>query len=106
MIRSLRFSEKGLFFFSMESWKLYALGLVILNTMAYLLMCYDKYLSKRGAQRIPENTLFMMALAFGAAGIYAGMKAPLYHKAAKPKFRICIPLLVVFNVLLICFLIA
>ncbi len=90
----------------METWKLYALGLVILNTLAYLLMCYDKYRSRRGGQRIPENTLFMMALAFGAAGIYAGMKAPLYHKAAKPKFRVGIPLLIVFNALLICFLIA
>lgn len=95
-----------MFFFDMEPWKLYTLGLVALNTLAYLLMCYDKYRSVRGGQRIPENTLFMIALAFGAAGIYAGMKAPLYHKAAKPKFRIGIPLLIVFNALLIGFLIA
>lgn len=74
--------------------------------LAYLLMCYDKYRSRQGGQRIPENTLFLVALAFGAAGIYAGMKAPLYHKAAKPWFRIGIPLLIVFNVLLICFLVA
>jgi len=90
----------------MESWKLYTFGLVILNTLAYLLMCYDKYRSRRGGRRIPENTLFMMALAFGATGIYAGMKAPLYHKAGKPRFKTGIPLLIIFNALLICFLVA
>lgn len=105
-MKSLRFAAEGFFFVYMEPWKIFTLGLVALNTLAYLLMCYDKYLAKRGGQRIPENTLFMMALAFGAAGIYAGMKAPLYHKAAKPKFRVGIPLLIVFNALLICFLIA
>jgi uncharacterized membrane protein YsdA (DUF1294 family) len=90
----------------MESWKIFVLGLILLNALSYGVMCFDKYRSRRGGKRIPENTLFMMALAFGATGIYAGMKAPLYHKAAKPKFRIGIPLLLVFNALLLCFLIA
>lgn len=90
----------------MEPWKIFVAGLVALNALAYILMCFDKYRSKRGGRRIPENTLFMMALAFGATGIYAGMKAPLYHKAAKPKFKYGVPLLIGFNALLICFLIA
>jgi uncharacterized membrane protein YsdA (DUF1294 family) len=88
----------------MESWKI--ISLIALNMIAYAVMCFDKYRSKRGGRRIPENTLWMMALVFGAAGIYAAMKAPLYHKAAKPGFRIGIPLLIVFNVLAIGFLIA
>jgi uncharacterized membrane protein YsdA (DUF1294 family) len=90
----------------MEPWKIFVAGFMALNLLAYILMCFDKYRSRRGGRRIPENTLFMMALAFGATGIYAGMKAPLYHKAAKPKFKYGVPLLIAFNALLICFLIA
>lgn len=90
----------------MESWKIFTLGLVALNALAYALMCIDKYRARRGGKRIPENALFVVAFAFGAAGIYAGMKMPLYHKASKPGFRIGIPLLIAFNALLICFLIA
>lgn len=90
----------------MISWKLIVFGVFAFNILAYLLMCIDKYRAKRGGQRISENTLFIVALAFGATGIYAAMKAPLYHKAAKSKFRIGIPLLILLNALLICFLIA
>lgn len=88
----------------MEPWKITLACLMALNILAYGLMCLDKYRSKRGGQRISENTLFLLALAFGATGIYAGMKAPLYHKASKPKFRIGVPLLIAFNALLVFFL--
>lgn len=46
----------------------------------------------------PKNLLFLLALFFGASGIYLGMQAPLYHKAAKPLFRYGIPLLILANV--------
>jgi uncharacterized membrane protein YsdA (DUF1294 family) len=80
--------------------------LISINAVAYLFMCFDKYRSKKGGQRIPENTLFMLALLCGAAGIYLAMKAPLYHKTSKPKFKIGILVLIFLNVALICFLIA
>jgi uncharacterized membrane protein YsdA (DUF1294 family) len=80
--------------------------LVSINAMAYLLMCFDKHRSKKGGQRIGENTFFMMALFGGAPGVYVGMKAPLYHKTSKSKFKIGIPVLILLNALLICFLIA
>lgn len=65
--------------------------------MAYVTMCIDKYQSKRKGERIAERTLFIMALLLGALGIYAGMKAPLYHKAAKPAFKWGIPLILILN---------
>lgn len=61
-------------------------------------MWFDKIQSKNKGNRIPENTLFLIALIGGALGIYLGMKAPIYHKASKAKFRIGIPLLIIFNV--------
>ncbi len=60
-------------------------------------MCFDKYQSKKKGQRISENSLFLVALILGAMGIYLGMKTPIYHKAAKSKFKIGIPLLVILN---------
>ena len=72
--------------------------LIGINCYTYALMWYDKSQSKKQGRRIPENKLFFVALIFGAIGIYLGMKAPIYHKAAKTPFKIGIPLLIVFNV--------
>lgn len=81
--------------------KIIAVYFVAINSIAYLSMCYDKYQSKNKGSRIPENRLFFMAFLFGAVGIYFGMKAPIYHKAAKAKFKYGIPLLIVLNVICI-----
>lgn len=64
-------------------------------------MWWDKYLSKKKGFRIPERTLFLMAIFLGSVGIYLGMKTPIYHKAAKPKFKIGIPVLIVLHIVLI-----
>ena len=64
-------------------------------------MWFDKYQSKKKRNRVPENRLFFIAFLLGAVGIYLGMKAPIYHKAAKTKFKIGIPLLIILNVVCI-----
>lgn len=56
-------------------------------------MWIDKGKAVSNQRRIPEKRLFAIALAGGAAGIYLGMKKPLYHKAAKSSFKVFIPLL-------------
>jgi uncharacterized membrane protein YsdA (DUF1294 family) len=70
---------------------------LFINALAYALMWLDKLRAKHKGRRIPENTLFAVALLLGATGIYLGMKAPLYHKAAKTTFRFGIPLLIMVN---------
>jgi uncharacterized membrane protein YsdA (DUF1294 family) len=72
---------------------------IAINCFAYALMWYDKHQSKKKGNRIPENKLFLVAFVFGALGIYLGMKAPIYHKSAKTKFKWGIPLLFVINVI-------
>lgn len=69
--------------------------------IGYIAMWTDKYQSKKKGFRIPERTLILLAVLFGSIGIYLGMKAPIYHKAAKPKFKIGVPVLFVFNIVLI-----
>ena len=76
---------------------------VVINLTAYTVMCYDKLQAKKNGRRIRESSLFTLALLLGAGGIYLGMKAPLYHKAAKAKFRFWVPVCLILNLLLVLF---
>ena len=76
----------------------------MINIIAFAIMCFDKYQSKKKGNRVPEKNLFFIAFVLGAIGIYLGMKAPVYHKAAKTKFKIGIPLLIVLNVICVYFI--
>lgn len=71
--------------------------ILFINVVAYVIMWFDKFLSKKRGIRVSEQTLFILALLLGAIGIYVGMKAPLYHKAGKNKFKIGVPFLIVVN---------
>lgn len=72
--------------------------ILVINVVAYLIMCADKLLSKQKGSRVPERMLFLLAMLFGATGIFMGMKYPIYHKANKPKFKWVIPFLIVANI--------
>ena len=78
--------------------------IIVVNCYAYALMWFDKNQSKKNGKRVPEKRLFFIAFIFGAIGIHLGMKAPIYHKAAKAKFKWGIPLLVVMNVVCVYFI--
>jgi len=71
--------------------------LIFINCYAYAIMWFDKHQSIKNKKRVSENRLFFVAFIFGAIGIFLGMKYPMYHKAAKTKFKIGIPLLIVLN---------
>lgn len=75
-----------------------------INLLAYVMMCYDKYIAKNKGSRISENSLFFIAFIFGSIGIYLGMKAPIYHKASKAKFKCGIPLIFLVNLLCVYFI--
>jgi uncharacterized membrane protein YsdA (DUF1294 family) len=63
-------------------------------------MFWDKKKSQqRGARRISERTLFLLALFLGGIGIYAGMFL-FRHKTQKWYFVIGMPLLVLENLFL------
>lgn len=74
---------------------------IVINCYAYALMWYDKNQSKKKGNRISESKLFFIAFMCGAFGIYLGMKAPIYHKAAKAKFKLGILFLIILNVVCI-----
>ncbi len=64
------------------------------------MMWYDKGAAIKKNRRLSENSLFLIAIFGGSGGIWLGMKSPLYHKAAKAKFALGIPLLVFVQILL------
>jgi len=47
--------------------------IVGLGLITFLIYGYDKLQAKRGARRVPERTLLLLALAGGALGGWAGM---------------------------------
>lgn len=68
--------------------------LVVVNVAAFALFGMDKARAKRGAWRVPERTLLIVAFAGGGIGALAGMLV-FRHKTRKPKFLICVPLALV-----------
>lgn len=66
--------------------------LVIINLLGVLLMGTDKRRAVRGKWRIPEKTLFLVALAGGSPGILFGMQA-FRHKTKHEAFRFGVPAL-------------
>lgn len=81
------------------------LGLLVLwlsaiNVITFFTFGLDKAKAKqRGARRIPEKTLFALAIAGGSVGALLGMRV-WHHKTLHNSFRLGIPLILLAQVLL------
>ena len=74
--------------------------LLFINIDAFALMALDKSRARRGKRRIPEATLFLVAVLGGSLGIIAGMYA-FRHKTQHDSFTIGMPLILFFEAVLI-----
>ena len=75
---------------------------VILNILAFFLYAIDKKNAKDGKYRIPESRLILVCVLGGAFGAFLGMYI-FHHKTRKRKFRIAVPIFLVFYTLIIIF---
>ena len=75
--------------------------LIIWNVIVMLIYGLDKLKAKKGAWRIPEKTLILLAALMGGVGALAGMKL-FRHKTQHKLFTIGVPLCLVLNILIIC----
>ena len=66
--------------------------LLALNIVSFFLMGYDKQCARKNRRRIPEKTLFLSAILFGALGGTLGMFI-FRHKTRHWYFRVFFPLL-------------
>ena len=78
--------------------------LIIVNVIAFLAMWIDKKKAKYGKWRISEKALFILVLLGGGIGGIAGMYT-FRHKTKKPIFYIGFPLILIFEIVAIIFII-
>ena len=76
----------------------------IVNIIGLLLMGIDKRKARTGAFRIPELTLFTVAVIGGSAGALLGMYL-FRHKTRVLRFKIGIPLILCLHIALILYLV-
>ena len=72
--------------------------LCIVNAAGFLLMLLDKLKAKKNLWRIPEATLFMVAILGGSIGSLLGMYA-VRHKTKHLTFTVGMPLILALQVM-------
>ena len=85
-------------------WGLLLAWLVVINLAAFLSFGLDKWrarrkMKKESVRRIPEKTLFLLAVLGGSVGALLGMRA-FHHKTLHRSFRIGIPAILALHLLL------
>lgn len=83
----------------------YLLWLCFMSLICMLAMGADKLKAKRGARRIPEARLFLLACLGGGPGGWLGMYA-FRHKTRHMKFVIGFPLIAAVQILAAIYLLA
>lgn len=73
--------------------KLFLAYLILINLVSFILFGIDKYRARHGKWRIPEATLFTVAIIGGSIGAYVGMSV-WRHKTKHKQFTIGIPLII------------
>ena len=87
-----------------EGHKKIILYFIIINLIGVLVMALDKYKAQKGKWRIPENTLFLVAILGGSIGTLFGMYK-FRHKTKKMKFIIGFPTILILELIGIIYLI-
>ena len=73
--------------------------LACVNVLAFALFGIDKHRARKGAWRIPEKTLMLLAIAGGSVGALIGMLV-FRHKTRKPIFSIGVPIVLAVQIAL------
>ncbi|WP_047981634.1 DUF1294 domain-containing protein [Ornithinibacillus contaminans] len=76
------------------------LYIVVANLMGYIMMGVDKKKARENQWRIPERTLWGIAILGGSLGSFIGMRT-FRHKTKHNAFRIGMPCLIVVHAVLV-----
>ena len=71
--------------------------LILVNLIAFTVYGADKRRAKKDRWRVPEKTLFLVALLGGSLGALLGMHV-FHHKTKHWYFRVFIPLILVLQI--------
>lgn len=78
--------------------------LAAVNCISFTVMGVDKHKARKRAWRIPESTLFVLALIGGSLGSIAGMHL-LHHKTRHWYFLYGMPAILILQILLVLLLV-
>ena len=78
--------------------------LLIINALGFAIMLWDKYLAKNNLRRIPEKSLFGIAVFGGSLGCIIGMYTA-RHKTRHKSFTLGMPAILIVQLLLLYFVI-
>ena len=73
---------------------------LVVNLVGFASMGIDKFKAKNHAWRIPEATLFFIAIIGGSIGSIAGMRV-FHHKTKHKQFVIGMPLILIVQLILV-----
>ena len=78
----------------------YFIYLLVINLLGFFAMGLDKHKAKKGKWRIPEKTLFLVALLGGSLGTTIGMHV-FHHKTKHWYFKFGMPVISVIQMVLL-----
>ena len=90
-------------FIKMHFSELLLLCFALLQLIAMIVTVYDKSCAKRGKRRIRERTLLTVAFFGGASVMYITMLI-VRHKTKHFKFMFFLPLMIIFHIVLLYFI--
>jgi uncharacterized membrane protein YsdA (DUF1294 family) len=73
--------------------------LLAINLITFVVFGIDKHQARRGGRRVPERTLFTLAILGGSIGALAGMYV-WHHKTLHRSFCIGIPVILLLQILI------
>ena len=76
---------------------------LLINLVAFFVYGIDKWRARKGAWRIKESVLLLLAFAGGSIGALLGIRV-WHHKTLHPKFRYGVPLILVVQLMAVAFL--
>jgi uncharacterized membrane protein YsdA (DUF1294 family) len=77
--------------------------LIIINIIGFITVAIDKRKAQKHLWRIPEKTLFLIAVLGGCPGVYTGMLV-FRHKTKHYRFTLGVPVIFILQVLLVYYL--
>ena len=85
-------------------WVWLAVWLVLINVVTFFVFGLDKWKAKRkmkreSVRRVPEKTLFLLAILGGSVGALLGMKV-WHHKTLHKSFRFGIPAILILQIVI------
>jgi len=84
------------------TFKIILIYMAVVSLVGFFAMGIDKLKAKKGAWRIPEKTLLLIAFLGGGAGVWLGMEV-FRHKTKHLQFKYGVPAVCLLEFIAVCY---